>query len=349
MGSPASASFTSAGPADRGTTAGDFSPWRASAQAAPGVPARASREVNPSPPSPAANAASSAFSPPKRCVQPPTSRKSASSPAGMTRGVKPSAHRASRLRAWASAAESASWTITSGTMARPSARGMPGANPALTAAGLTASITSRPRCSPTVTNGRVRASGKRQASLSTGHQGNQATRMRRGVEETPMSLGPDQPARRERSRGSTPPEALAARPAASAEAAGSANGRTRHRSSSHPTVQHPGLPPRQCCTSTRHLASPSPGTVVARHRLSAMGTLIRPVRPRSASGHSTSPGTPEPSAASIKRREVVRSRESASATTPLRARQRSASSMAHSMSAWRRNLETTSNRPGSIP
>ena len=148
--------------------------------------------------------------------------------------------------------------------------------------------------------------------------------------------GSGQPARRERSR-------------AAAEGTGPANGRTRHPSSSHPTTQHPGFPPRQCSTSTRHRTCPAPGTVVTRHRLSAVGTLTRPVPPLPDSDQSTSPGTPEPSAVSIRRREAARSRASTSATTPLRARQRSASSMAHSMSARRRSPEATSNRPGSIP
>ena len=79
-------------------------------------------------------------------------------------------------------------------------------------------MTSRPRCSPMVTKGRVCASGRRQASLSTGHQGNQATRMRREAKRAPMASD------RVRQR--------------SLKSPGESISTTQHPGFSSPTVQH---------------------------------------------------------------------------------------------------------------
>ena len=137
------------------------------------------------------------------------------------------------------------------------------------------------------------------------------------------------------------------------------------------TIHSAGRPPRQCSNSTRHLV-PSvssgfvlpalrcrrlpapPGAAVTRQRLTAARTPP-PLRRPPSRRDSTSPSTPVPSAASIRRRPAARpipplpATSPVSATTPLTARQRSVSSMAHSTSSCRRSPETTSSCPASIP
>lgn len=137
------------------------------------------------------------------------------------------------------------------------------------------------------------------------------------------------------------------------------------------TIHSAGRPPRQCSNSTRHLVPSAssgfelpalrcrrlpapPGTPVTRQRLTAARTPP-PLRPPPSRRDSTSPSTPVPSAASIRRRPAARpipplpATPPVSATTPLTARQRSVSSIAHSMSSCRRSPETTSSCPASIP
>lgn len=105
----------------------------------------------------------------------------------------------------------------------------------------------------------------------------------------------------------------------------------------------------------RHFAAPVPGTAVTRQRLVAVGTLappapgLVPVTSLADEAVSASPTTSDPSAASISRLEAATPTGPLSATTPLTAPLRRASSIAHAMSPDRRSPETTSSLPGAIP
>lgn len=105
----------------------------------------------------------------------------------------------------------------------------------------------------------------------------------------------------------------------------------------------------------RHLAAPAPGTAVTRQRLAAVGTPAPPAPGLVAAtlladeAVSASPTTSDPSAASIKRLEAATPTDPLSATTPLAAPLRSASSIAHATSSGRPSPETTTSRPGATP
>ena len=103
---------------------------------------------------------------------------------------------------------------------------------------------------------------------------------------------------------------------------------------------------RQCARLSMGTDS---GLAVTRQRLNAEWTPAPRRLPALPARDSVSPSTPVPSTASIRRLEAAMPMLPVSATTPPTAGQRSASSMAQSMSSSRLSPATTSRRPASIP